>query len=141
MEYIHGTVAAELRRANSYGELFGTPEQDRRFRQQMANIHVELSSFHFDKIGSLYQDEKTSEFYVGPELETGKGPWNVSLDYYNDLANHAIEVVIDESSLWKSDSISIPVLFKHLIVLYGQSNKGGPFYLLHSNDPTWLVSI
>jgi hypothetical protein len=35
----------------------------------MASIQVELSSFKFDQIGSLYQDERTLDFFIGPEIE------------------------------------------------------------------------
>lgn len=55
MDYIDGTVATELRMTrDGYSDLFGTPEQDWRFRQQMAEVQVTLSSFKFDQIGSLY---------------------------------------------------------------------------------------
>ncbi|PVH70379.1 hypothetical protein DL98DRAFT_661210 [Cadophora sp. DSE1049] len=93
MDYIDGTVATELRVAKNcdVGQ-FGTPDQDRKFRERMASIQVELSSFKFDQIGSLYQDEKTSDFFIGPEIETGKGPWTASMDYFTDLANHALQV-------------------------------------------------
>jgi hypothetical protein len=73
MDYINGTIATELRVAKGCDpDLFGTTDQDRRFRQQMADIQVELSSFKFDRIGSLYHDEKTSDFFIGPGVETGK---------------------------------------------------------------------
>jgi hypothetical protein len=41
----------------------------------MAAMQVTLSLFTFNQIGSLYQDEQTSDFFIGPEVETGKGPW------------------------------------------------------------------
>jgi hypothetical protein len=82
MDYIDRTVATELRVAkNCDVSLFGTLDQDRKFREQMASIQVELSSFKFDQIGSLYQDERTLEFFIGPEIKTGKGPWTTSIDY------------------------------------------------------------
>lgn len=95
MDYIHGTVATELREARKCNAgLFGTPNQDRKFRQQMADIQVKLSSFTFDQIGSLYQDEQTSDFFIGPDIETGKGPWASSTDYYTDLANHVLQACV-----------------------------------------------
>jgi hypothetical protein len=92
MDYVHGTVATELREAKKCDAgLFGTRDQDRKFRQQMAGIQVALSSFTFDQIGSLYRDEQTSDFFIGPEIETGKGPWTSPMDYYADLANHVMQ--------------------------------------------------
>jgi hypothetical protein len=133
MDYIDGTVATELRVAkNCDVGLFGTPDQDRKFREQMASIQVELSSFKFDQIGSLYQDERTLDFFIGPEIETGKGPWTASMDYYTDLANHALQVCVADAApdVQTSCSFAIPILFKHLISLYGHnSSRGGPFSL------------
>lgn len=132
MDYIDGTVATELRVAkNCDVGLFGTPDQDRKFRERMASIQVELSSFKFDRIGSLYQDEKTLDFFIGPEIETGKGPWTDSMDYYTDLANHALQVCVADAApdVQTSCSFAIPILFKHLISLYGQNSRTGPFSL------------
>ena len=133
MDYIDGTVATELRAAKNCDiGSFGTPDQDRKFREQMASIQVELSSFKFDQIGSLYQDERTSDFFIGPDIETGKGPWAASVDYYADLANHALQVCVADAApdVQTSCSFAIPVLFKHLISLYGQKSiTGGPFSL------------
>ena len=125
MDYIDGTVATELRVAKIFDVgLFGTPDQDRKFREQMASIQVELSSFKFDQIGSLYQDERTLDFFIGPEIETGKGPWTASMDYYTDLANHALQVCVADAApdVQTSCSFAIPILFKHLISLYGQNS-------------------
>ncbi|PGH20359.1 hypothetical protein AJ80_03627 [Polytolypa hystricis UAMH7299] len=45
MEYIHGTAALDLKGVKGSTMSFGTPEQDQRFKQQMANIQLELSTF------------------------------------------------------------------------------------------------
>jgi hypothetical protein len=75
VEYIHGSVASELRQAKSCGlQMIGKPEQDRKFREQMAQIQATVASFRFPKIGSLYHDPDTDEFYIGPELQTRRGP-------------------------------------------------------------------
>ncbi|KAJ4528071.1 hypothetical protein HRR83_000822 [Exophiala dermatitidis] len=133
MDYINGSVATELRMAkNCDVGLFGTFHQDRKFREQMARIQVTLSSFEFDRIGSLYQDEITSEFFIGPDAETGKGPWMSSMDYYADLANHALQDCVanagaDVQTSW---SFAVPVLFKHLISFHGHDiTSEGPFKL------------
>ncbi|POR32133.1 Uncharacterized protein TPAR_07635 [Tolypocladium paradoxum] len=135
MDYIHGTVATKLRSANNCAiGLFGTPEQDRKFRRQMASIQATVSSFTFDRIGSLYQDEKTFEFFIGPEFETGKGPWVSSADYYSDLADFRLEECVRNADLETQTSISfaIPTLFKHLISLYGhRRSMRGPFRLVN----------
>lgn len=135
MDYIHGTVATELQEAKKCdAHLFGTQDQDRKFRQQMADIQVKLSSFTFDQIGSLYQDEQTSDFFIGPDVETGKGPWASSMDYYTDLANHVLQVCVRsaEPEVQKSVSFTIPCVFQHLIFLYSQSRSmGGPSSLVN----------
>lgn len=135
MDYIHGTVAEELRCARGHEwDQFGTPDQDRKFRQQMAEIQVKLASITFDKIGCLYQDEQTSDFFIGPDYEMGKGPWTCSTDYYADLAEHRLRDCTDRAKLkvQMSSSFALPVLFKHLISLYGQSTStSGPFRLLN----------
>ena len=118
MDYIDGMVASEMREAkNSKIGLFGNCDQDEKFRRQMASIQVELSSFRFDHIGSLYQDERTSDFFIGPELETGKGLWTSPIEFYHDLANHVIQVCAREatSEIHNSSSFAVPVLFKELI--------------------------
>ncbi|KAK3935482.1 hypothetical protein QBC46DRAFT_358193 [Diplogelasinospora grovesii] len=135
MDYINGTAATELREARKCDAgLFGTPDQDRKFREQMAGIQVTLSSFTFDQIGSLYQDEQTSDFFIGSEIETGKGPWASSMDYYADLANHALRVCVHSAAhdVQMSCSFAVPILFKHLMSLYGQiGSMGGPFRLVN----------
>jgi len=98
----------------------------------MAGIQVTLTSFKFDRIGSLYWDEQTSDFFVGPEIETGKGPWASSMGYHADLANHALQVCVRHAApnVQTSCSFAIPILFKHLMSLYGHSSSmGGPFSL------------
>ncbi|KAI0398956.1 hypothetical protein F4802DRAFT_611243 [Xylaria palmicola] len=133
MDYINGTVATELRQAKKCEiGLFGTSDQDRKFRKQMAGIQVTLSSFKFDQIGSLYWDEQTSDFFIGSDIETGKGPWKSSMDYYADLANHALQecVTYAAPNAQTSWSFVIPIIFKHLISLYvDSSSMGGPFSL------------
>lgn len=134
MGYVHGTTTRELSEARNCGPcVYGTPRQDRKFKEQMADIQVQLSSFKFDQIGSLYQDE-TSEFFIGPEVETGKGPWTSSLDYYADLANHLLEGTLRSShpELKNSVSLTLPSVFQHLIRLYSQDRSmGSPFNLVN----------
>lgn len=135
LDYIHGTAAAELREAkgSSVGS-FGTPNQDRRFRQQMASIHVSVSKITFNQIGSIYLDEETSDFFIGPEVETGKGPWTSSADYYIDMANHALEVCasLAEAEVYESSSFAVPIIFTHLMSLYGnRESTGGPFHVVN----------
>ncbi|KAH7327546.1 hypothetical protein BKA65DRAFT_567073 [Rhexocercosporidium sp. MPI-PUGE-AT-0058] len=131
MDYIHCTVAVDLQVARKCESgFFGTADQDRRFKERMAEIQVELSSFRFELIGWLYQDEKTEEFFIGPEIETGKGPWETSMDYYSDLASHALKVCVSdgEVDVQTSASFALPILFEHLIALYGKDGTG-PFSL------------
>ncbi|PNY24387.1 Uncharacterized protein TCAP_05683 [Tolypocladium capitatum] len=107
---------------------YGTPDQDRMFRQQMASIQVTLAPFTFDQIGSLYRDEQTSDFFIGPEVETGKGPWASSLDYYTDVADHALRTYVGsaEPDVQECCSFANPILFKYLISLYGHRLEPEP---------------
>ncbi|KAG8674181.1 hypothetical protein FPOAC1_000144 [Fusarium poae] len=135
MDYIHGTVAQDLRQELKCArDLYGTPDQDRRFRKQMADIQITLSSLTFDRIGSLYCDEETSEFFIGPEMETGKGPWKTSMEYYNDVADHRLQVCANhtQAELHETPSFANPILFKHLMSLYSDSKSNhGPFGLVN----------
>lgn len=67
MEYIPGTVANELRyQIGTPRGQYGTIEQDKTFRRQMAALQVKLASLKFDKIGSLYQDPQAEDFTLVP---------------------------------------------------------------------------
>lgn len=119
MDYIHGTTAAELReRMRCPDELFGTPAQDRAFKQQMARIQAQLSSFSFDSIGSLYHDEDARRFYIGPEVQTGEGPWQTTREYVDDFAQYVLDVCAsdaeEEEEVTASTSFALPALFTHL---------------------------
>ncbi|CAG8041892.1 unnamed protein product [Penicillium salamii] len=135
MEYIPGTVASELRRQiEAPLSQFGTPEQDQKFRRQMAAIQVEMASLQFDKIGSLYEDPKTGDFYVGPDCQTGQGPWESSLEYYRDLAQHKLEDTVRnaEEEVMDDPSFSLPILFERLISMYtDEKSIRGPFGIAH----------
>ncbi|WEW61225.1 hypothetical protein PRK78_006715 [Emydomyces testavorans] len=135
MEYIHGTPAHHLRLAKGGTLRFGDVEQDRRLSEQMAKIQVELSSFQFDKIGSLYLDEKTDEFYIGPDQETGKGPWTSTTEYYLDYAAHCMETAaIADSRLTERDSFVNPALFSYALRFSeNPSRRNGPFYLINGD--------
>lgn len=136
MDYIDGTIATKLQQLKECAvDFFGTADQDRKFRQQMADIQAKLSSFTFAQIGSLYQDEQTKEFYIGPELETGKGPWNSPLEYFSDLTNHALQACLSSNNsetqeVQEGFSFTLPIVFRHLISLYGcKDPTSGPFRL------------
>ena len=133
MDYIKGSTAANLRNSsNCADDMYGTPDQDQRFRLQMAAIQVELSTHRFNQIGTLYQNESTSEFYIGPDLETGKGPWRSSTDYYNDHVDCALSECLRRvgRSAGDTPSMMVPLIFKHLITLYDEAGqREGPFAL------------
>lgn len=128
MDYIHGNVASELRvqRDCDVG-LFGTPEQDRKFREQMARIQATVSSFQFSKIGSIYYNEDIDDFYIGPELQTGRGPWASSSEYYDDLALRLLKST-SEDSLRQRPSFMVPSVLSFLLRVWGEE-KNGPFRL------------
>jgi len=62
----------------------------------------------------------------------GKGPWTSAMDYYDDLANHVLRVCVADAvpEVQESSSFAVPMLFKHLISLYGYSiGRNIPFGL------------
>lgn len=118
IEYLHGTVAAELQQAKECGTgMFGSPEQDRRFWTQMAEYHVQLASLTFDKIGSVHQDGEN--FTIGPEIETGEGPWDTPQQYYEAVVRHKMQVASIDAppEVQESASFSFPSKFMELMEL------------------------
>jgi hypothetical protein len=131
ISYIHGSVASELsQQRDCHPDVVGTPAQHKRFRAQMAKIQVELVSHRSDGIGNLYRDGDA--FIIGPELETGKGPWETAAEYFADLIAHVSKVVeygaTDE--LRRSISFSPPRPFTQLMKKHGfELHSEGPFCL------------
>ncbi|KAF2168679.1 hypothetical protein M409DRAFT_21419 [Zasmidium cellare ATCC 36951] len=133
MQYISGDPAKELaeKRGCQYGT-YGTPAQNERFWRRVAEIHIELASIQFDQIGSLYEDG--DGFKIGPELETGKGPWNTAEEYYKDLAGQvfiAADTVTDPLLRQHESFDYIPKMFPTLMQLYGKPGQEGPFSLVN----------
>ena len=132
MSYIHGTSAAELSELRDCEpEVFGTPEQDARFRRQMASIHVQLGRLTFDQIGSLRENhDSPGHFFIGSEIETGKGPWDTTAQYYSAIALHRLQVAEHdaEPEVRNRESFNLPHRFCDLITLF-QSSRYGPYGL------------
>lgn len=129
MGYIHGTIATELREAKSCApQLFGTPDQDRKFREQMARIQATVASFRFPQIGGLYHDPVTDAFYIGPELHTGKGPWSSSTAYYDDLTAHLLKSTAAIDDIRQNQAFTLPSVLNHLMRL-NDTETTGPFRL------------
>lgn len=128
MDYIHGSVASELcsQKGSKYGQ-FGTPEQDRNFGEQMARIQAIVASIRFSKIGSLYYNKDTDDFSIGPELQTGLGPWDSSTQYYDDLAQHLLKSTTKEA-IRNSQSFMLPTILNYLLRTHGEE-VNGPFRL------------
>lgn len=81
MEYIYGQPARD-ELANA------TPDQDAYFLKQMAYFQCKLAEIRFKKIGSIVQI--TDGFVIGPDVETGAGPFEKETDYYEAVAKHRI---------------------------------------------------
>ena len=134
MDYIDGLPASTLKqRTDCDVDLYGTPEQDIHFRKQMADIHAELANCVFDQIGSLLYDEQTG-FTIGPDVETGFGPWRSSLEYFNDIADHSFRTFLasidDDRKLRWHRTCSLPLVFKQLTRIYC-TETNGPFHLIN----------
>lgn len=129
MDYIHGTPADQLQwQDGSELGYFGTPEQDRKFRHALSRIQATVSSFNFSTIGDLYYDADRDDFFIGPALQTGKGPWTNSADYYDDVAHHLIAPVVSRPDLRDTPSYMVPLILASLLRKYGLK-QNGPFRL------------
>ncbi len=137
MEYIHGTVANGFEYDGMGGP--GNPEQHAHLLKQMAQIMVQLASIRFDKIGSIFQNDETEEFYIGPELETGKGPFSTAQEYYNAVSSHRLDCYIKtcfETNLKVDEDrgVTLPLVFNHLMPFFTNSDTDtGPFYLTNAD--------
>lgn len=128
MDHIDGTSANELWKPEEcFDGVYGTPDQDRKFKTQMAKIQAELASHKFDKIGSLYQDDETLKFSISQDIETRTGPWVSSLDYFKELA------VCAAAPTYEIQSGTIPSFFDDTISRIGLVNPEGPFGLTIRN--------
>ncbi|KAJ5774686.1 hypothetical protein N7457_009582 [Penicillium paradoxum] len=141
MQYIPGTTAYNQRLMDPRAAIgtprqdcFGTQEQDRKFRQHMAAIQVELASIQFDQIGSLYQNPETQEFYIGPDCESNEGPWSSAKEYYRDLALRSFREAARMCDQETQDdaSFGLPFIFEKAMEIYtDKSLDRGPFGLVH----------
>lgn len=117
--YIHGNVPSELRLATDCAlSLYSTPKQDQSFKREMAKIQA------FDRIGSLYQDPVTEEFFVGPDIGTDKSPWSHSSDYFAGEAQHSLRVCVNNAApeVLTSASFALSVIFTDLMKRSGGSD-------------------
>ena len=129
MEYINGNTALELKMRKECAPLvLGTEEQDANLRQQMAHIQVTLAQYRFDSIGSLRFDEEYNEFFIGPDVVTGLGPWKSSFAYYKDIAEHALKSSASNGEITSRHSFAVPLVFKDLVARFC-SDDTGPFSL------------
>ncbi|OCL08288.1 hypothetical protein AOQ84DRAFT_407192 [Glonium stellatum] len=129
VDYINGTTAYRLlMRKQRPLFTFGTEEQSAKLKQQMAQIQVELARCQFGQIGSLRHDEDSSEFTIGPDVETGLGPWKSSFAYYHDVVERSLKSCASKKELNNRQSFAAPILFKDLVHRYC-SDDTGPFSL------------
>ncbi|KAH7019991.1 hypothetical protein EDB80DRAFT_676926 [Ilyonectria destructans] len=121
MGYIHGNGLCPRPLRHS--------EQDRSFRREMAMIQAVLATFTFDRIGSLYQDPATEEFFVGLDIETDKA------------LRHSLRVCVNNAApeVLTSASFALPVIFTDLMKRSGGSDGNSrnghsvPFCLTNRN--------
>ena len=92
----------------------------------MAQNQVELAQCQLGQIGSPRYDKASGEFTIGPESETGLGPWKSLFAYYHDPAEHALNSSDMEPNT--RCSFALPLLFKELVRRYC-SDDTGPFSL------------
>ncbi|KAK0113555.1 hypothetical protein ONS96_014414 [Cadophora gregata f. sp. sojae] len=114
---------------------FGSLAQDLNFRIQMARIQVDLASLTFDKIGALYQEG--DGFVIGPEIQTGLGPWDNALNYYRDVSHHLISVASEEadSEVRESEAFTaIPKLVERLMAINAEREPMEKQFALANRD-------
>ncbi|KAI9772031.1 MAG: hypothetical protein M1840_001319 [Geoglossum simile] len=131
MEYMHGTPANILLKGGR--EAFGPAEQDQYILKQMASIVVQLAEVRFTGLGSIYQNEADGEFYIGPELETGEGPFYTARGYYNALCNHRQTHFGMEARGSEPENLGLPQLFGHYLENISDMDGRGPFSLINTN--------
>lgn len=136
MEYVSEYTADNLRTkgGDKDAAMFGTEEQDRKFREQMAGIQAKLAAWACPTIGCLTWDKSTHKFLIGHELRTGHGPWERSSDYFHDMMVHELRDCAASGS-GSSPSFSPPVQFKELMSHDAptRSTKDGRFRLMDRN--------
>lgn len=139
MEYIHGVTADHLISVKGYENPLSEQAQ---FVKQLAEIHVKLSTCVFDKIGGLYYDDLFKEFYIGPEHDTGKGPWTSAIDYYYDFTNHCMETaLVAYPAFTREDWYMIPILCNHALRLHDNSERNGLFCLTYREFSTHNILV
>jgi hypothetical protein len=84
----------------------------------MAQIQAELAQCQLGQIGSPRYGKASGEFTIGPENETGLGPWKSSFAYYHDAAEHALNGCLSDMELNTRCSFALPLLFKELVRRY-----------------------
>lgn len=143
MEYIYGNAAGEMREIKESAlSFYGTPEQDRKFRRQVAQIQATISSFTFPHIGSLYVNDQ-GEFAVGPDVVTGLGPWSNSADYYADVVSHIYETLPRDErrdEVVDSTALFVPSALSYLARVHGHEPTG-PFRLVNNDFGTHNILV
>ncbi|KAF4341380.1 hypothetical protein FBEOM_4729 [Fusarium beomiforme] len=96
-------------------------------------LRMEVASMKFLRSKSSIT---VPEFFIGSELETGKGLWKFAIEYYNDRANHGLHVFIHHGSpdIHTTSSFAYPILCKHLMSLYSDSSSNKGRFSLANRD-------
>lgn len=134
MEYLPGSPASSLSLSI---------RQQRLVLQQLAYRMAEL--YHqtpFGFIGNITPDHY-GKFCVGPDAETGEGPFFKASEYYKAVSKHRFGKYIDnvlESNLAAADTpgMHLPLLFEHMMPAMSHDwDSEGPFGLWNT-DPRLL---
>ncbi|KAI9868351.1 MAG: hypothetical protein M1813_005794 [Trichoglossum hirsutum] len=135
MEYIHGTPADALFEGGK--DAFGDPQQDEYILKQLANIHVQLAQVKFYGIGSLYESESDGRYFVGPETETGTGPFSAPDEYYEALCKHRQALygngILGDISDVHGPDTTLPQMFLDCMPTFCKMQHEGPFSLANTN--------
>ncbi|KAK3381135.1 hypothetical protein B0H63DRAFT_501844 [Podospora didyma] len=91
--------------------------------------YIMMEYIHGTVASDLYNWQPVLQsFFIGPELQTGKGPWASSDEYYDDLVEHLLKSIRSIDDIKEGQSFMVPSILSHLMRIHGEE-KAGPFRL------------
>ena len=98
----------------------------------MAYFQCKLAEIRFQKIGSIVQT--TDGFDIGPDVETGAGPFEKETGYYEAVVKHRMSRATRLRLLKKGCSFNgadLFFIFLHVLRLNGDTKSWSDYGLAH----------
>jgi hypothetical protein len=135
MSYVDGSLPYHVEQVDG---LAVTELQYKHLLQQMAKIAAELAQCKFDRIGSLFQDDETKEYYIGIDPEIGAGPFDTPVEYYTAVSrsrfNYHTAHIENNLATEQNKGFELPFIFNNLMpVLSEYETATGPFSLTNTD--------